>query len=341
VSTVHSSTSSFERAVPPGRWGATWLVVAAAVLVVVVGFELFLRGRGYQPSIKDDEYTWAWQRARVADDSSRTVALLGSSRIMLAFSGEAFTQALPGYRFAQLGINGTTPIGALWDLARDEHFRGVAIVDISEGGMYETSWIAQDKQIAAYHHRHRAVGAMAESWLAVRVQSRLALLATRGLSTWGKWLRNGSWPRPPYVVMHPDRTRFADFSLADLERERRVRIAQMESWDVRQGDGDAWLAQALEIEPAIAQIEARGGKVVYVRMPTCDQRWANEEQMYPKAVFWDRLAAKTHAVTVHFKDFPELSRFECPDTSHIAGSDGPAFTRALLDILRARGVFAR
>jgi hypothetical protein len=63
--------------------------------------------------------------------------------------------------------------------------------------------------------------------------------------------------------------------------------------------------------------------------------------MTPKAQFWDVLATRTRAVTVHFKDYPELAKFPCPDTSHIASKDGPEFTHALLEILRARGVFDR
>lgn len=340
MKTVHSSTSSFERAVPAGRWGATWLVVVAVVAAVVVRYELFVRSRGYQPSVKDDEYAWAWQRARVADGSPHTVALLGSSRIMLAFSSEAFVAELPGWTYGQLGINGTTPIGTLWDLARDPAFRGVAIVDASEPAFYRVSWEAQDRYIAAYHRRWRTVGAMAERALSTMVQSRLALLATRGVHTFGKLWRTGHWPKPPYVRTFADRTRFADFSLTDVGRQRSGRVEAIKTFEATMGPPEPWLAEALEIEAAVAAIQARGGNVVYVRMPTCDERWAYDDQQAPKAQYWDRLAARTKATTIHFKDDPVLASFPCPDTSHIASKDGPAFTRRLLQLLRERGVLA-
>jgi hypothetical protein len=337
---VRSSTSSFERTVPSGRWGVTWLVVAAVVVATVVRFELFLRSRGYQPSVKDDEYGWAWQRARV-DDSPRTIALLGSSRVMLAFSPAGFREVLPDWAYVQLGINGTTPIGSLWDLARDETFRGVALVDVTEPAFFKVSWESQEKWIETYRRRWRAVGAMAERALATRVQSHLAMLATRGVHTFGKALRIGRWPRPPYVTTFADRTRFADFSLADVDRQRAGRVDRIKTWDTSKLDPAAWLAEALEVEPAVAAIQARGGQVVYVRMPTCDERWTADEQQTPKAQFWDQLARKTRAVTIHFKDDAVLSGFPCPDTSHIASKDGPAFTRRLLELLRARDVFVR
>jgi hypothetical protein len=74
-------------------------------------------------------------------------------------------------------------------------------------------------------------------------------------------------------------------------------------------------------------------------MPTCDERWEADERMFPKALFWDQLAARTHAMAIHFKDYPTLASFPCPDTSHLDKRDAPAFTRGLLEILRQRGVF--
>lgn len=338
---MHSSTSSFERAVPEGRWGATWLAAIAVVVVVVVAFELFVRAHGYRPSIKDDEYSWAWQRGRVSDGSHHTVAVLGTSRILLAFSGDTFAEALPRWRFVQLAIDGSAPIGPLRDLAADPDFRGIALVDVQERHFYRHDWSVADPYIETYHRRYRAVGAMLERRLATAVQSRVALLTTRGVHTFAKLFRSGTWPRPPYTVTHADRTQYADFSLADVARYRNARLQRIEGWNHSTADPESWLADALAVEPAVTAIQARGGNVVYVRMPTCDERWDFDEQTTPKALFWDRLAARTRAITIHFKDYPELARFECPDTSHLDSKDGPAFTRALLEILRARGVFAR
>jgi len=327
--------------VPRGSWGRTWLVVAVIVTALVVRYELFLRARGYHPSVKDDAYAWSWERMRVADDSQRTVALLGSSRIMLAFSGAAFEQTLPGWKYAQLGIDGSTPVAAFQDLAADPGFRGIAIVDMSEIGFLKASWASQAKHVETYHRRWREVGELAERWLATKVQSRLALTATRTMRLVGLWLRTGTWPRPPYLTTHADRTRFADYAIADVARLRKTRVDLIASWELTMRDPQIWLDEALALEPAIAAIEARGGRVVYVRMPTCDERWDAEEKITPKAQFWDVLATRTRAVTVHFKDYPQLAKLPCPDTSHIDSNDGPEFTRAFLEILRARGVFDR
>jgi hypothetical protein len=323
------------RPVPAGPWGKTWLVAAAVALTCVAGVELAMRHRGYRPSVKDDEYAWAWQRMRASDGSPHTVAILGTSRIHLAFSPSAFAAALPGWTSVQLAIDGTQPAGALVDLADDPEFRGVAIVDTLESGIVAENRGSQRAYIAAYHRRWRAPGAMAERWLATRVQSRLAVLSDTLLRI------AATEAAPPYVATFPDRTQFADYALTDVAERRRKLLDRLAPIPPTPEAADAWLASVLEMEPYIARIQARGGQVVYLRMPTCDERWAADQVTEPRPLYWDRLAARTRAIAIHFADVPSLRDFECPDTSHIASRDGPRFTRALIDVLADRGVFSR
>ncbi len=328
------------RQVPGGHWGLTWIAVVVLVLAAVVKLELFVRAHGFQPSIKEDEYAWAWQRMRASDNSPQTVAILGSSRILLAFSSATFQEELPGWRSVQLAIEGTGAIGSLRDLAVDPKFRGIAIVDIAEYAFDPSGWDDQDKQIRAYDERWHAIGAMTERWLTTHVQSKLALLSSSGLRALDSLFHRGEWARPPYMTTHADRTKYADYNLTDVERRRGAQLARIEGWNKTPSDPDSWLSHALAEELFVALIQGRGGNVVYLRMPTCDERWTNDENKTPKALFWDRLALHTHATTIHFKDYPSLSNFGCPDTSHIASKDGPRFTHALLQILKARGMMA-
>jgi hypothetical protein len=339
---VPSSTSSSERPapdvplrpVPAGAWGRTWLVAAALVVVVGGGLELAMRARGYRPSVRDDEYAWAWQRARASDGSPHTVALLGTSRLHLVFAPRAFARALPDWTAVQLAIDGTQPAAALVDLAGDPGFRGVAIVDTLESGIEAENQFSQQRYITAYHRRWRAPGAMAERWLATIVQSHLAILSDTGV----RIIASGA--APPYVTSFADRTQFADYSLTDVAQRRKRQLERLGALTPpTQQAADAWLSSVLRMEPYIAAIQARGGTVVYLRMPTCDERWAADQISEPRALYWNRLAARTRAVAIHFADYPSLRDFECPDTSHIASKDGPRFTAAMIDVLVERGVF--
>jgi hypothetical protein len=329
------------RQVPGGRWGVTWLATGLLFVASFVGLELAVRAHGYRPSINEDAYSWALERRRVADRSPRTVAFLGASRILLAFSPSTFRDKLPEYKYVQLAIQATAPVGSLRDLAFDPDFRGIAIVDISEPQFWPTYWDLQDATIAAYHRGWRSIGQLAERSLTTRIQSEVALLAVDGLRVLGSLVKDGAMPAPPYTTTFADRTKFADYDLVDAARKRRIQLQRMEGWNKVMADADRWLAHALAQELFVMLIQSRGGKVVYLRMPTCDERWDTDEAKMPKAQFWDRLATLSRATLIHFKDDPRLSSFECPDTSHIDSKDGPRFTAALIDILVERGVIAR
>ncbi len=329
------------RQVPGGRWGLVWLCTLVLVGGSVLALEKFVRTRGFVPSVKDDEYSWALARRQASNDAPRTVAVLGASRILLAFSPQAFRAALPGWTYVQLAKQGTYPLATLRDLAFDPAFRGIALVDINEGGFDRYHWDSQTPLVETSHRGWRSVGHLAERWLETAVQSRVALLAGDGLRTIGSLIREGRWPKPFYTTTFADRTKFADYNMTDVERRRLVQLANIESSTPRVDDTETWFANAMAQELYVMLIQSRGGQVVYVRMPTCDERWTNDEIQWPKTRFWDRLARATRAVTIHFKDHPVLAGFECPDTSHIASKDGPQLTRTVIDILRERGVLQR
>lgn len=315
------------------------MLALAIVVASVAWLEWVARRHGFQPSVKDDEYAWTWQRMRVSDDSPRTVAFVGTSRILLAFSSDTFREMLPGWKPVQLAIDGTQPGGVLIDLANDPAFRGIAIVDTLESGITPDDWHRVDAYVRAYHRRWREVGAMADRWLSTLVQSHLALLTARGLHVLTHGLRS-----PPYVTTFADRTQHADYSRTNVAAHRQLQLVrvrkEMEFPPPTAQDADRWLQAALEMEPYIDRIQARGGRVVYLRMPVCDERWVADQRTVPKDLYWDRLAAHTHALTIHFADYPTLRDFACPDTSHLDSKDAPRFTRALLTILIQRGVLA-
>jgi hypothetical protein len=313
---------------------------AIITLSAVIAIELTVRARGFQPSVKDDEYLWALERRRASDDSPTTMAILGASRILLAFSPTAFAEELPRWKYVQLAVQGSRPLGALIDLAMDPSFRGVAVIDIVELNFNAEGLDSLKRELGAFRRGWRAIGELAERSLSKRVQEHLAILSTGGLRALRSLWSTGAWPAPSYTTTAADRTRYADYSLVDAEARRKQRVARIDRWSDSL-DLKGWLAEPLALEVFVAMIQARGGNVVFVRMPTCDERWTYDESVAPKAEYWDRFAAVTRATTIHFADYPQLSNFECPDTSHIDSSDGPRFTRALLDILVERGVIRR
>jgi hypothetical protein len=130
--------------------------------------------------------------------------------------------------------------------------------------------------------------------------------------------------RPPYN-MRPDRFTPMDFSKVESKKTDLERFETL-----GRPASDAEMEALLDrIGRAIFRIEGRGGQVVLLALPTSGERERIEERRHPRARYWDRLAARTPAIKVHAADYPALSRFVCPDGSHLDVSDTAGFTRAL------------
>ncbi len=333
-----SSTSSSEpRRVPAGRWGAIWLVALALAIAAVWRLEHRTRAGGQRPSVVDDPFLWSLTRREV-DDDPRIVAFLGASRMALGYSPRAFAEAAPGLRGIQLSISDYLPFEVFEDLAGDERFRGVAVLDFIEPEITDPLPIDGIPYVERARTLWRAPGALANRYLASHAQSHLAVLAVGGRRIVNSLVGKRQWPDPAWVVIDRERTSSGDYSLATpaalrSRAERRVGVLPPPM------PAEAWVG-ALErhLEPLIRRIRARGGEVVLVHMPVGGGLAAKIDEQYPRPRYWDAFAARTSAHVIHFRDVPAMARLESPDEMHLDQRDQAAFTRALVEVMRARGV---
>ena len=63
----------------------------------------------------------------------------------------------------------------------------------------------------------------------------------------------------------------------------------------------------------VALLQARGVKVLFVRMPSSGEYLAFENREFPRARTWTALLAATGAPGIHFEDYPELQNYQLPD----------------------------
>jgi hypothetical protein len=335
---VPSSISSSEpRRIPAGDWRATWLVALALAIGLLFALERVARTHGQRPSVTDDPIWWSLSRRELGDDP-RVVAFVGTSRMQLAYVGSAFAAAAPKLRGVQLAINGVTAHGVLEDLAADERFKGVAVVDFDE---WDLSWGDVYKQVKPYiersHELWRAPGALANRVLSSYAQERLAVLAIGGRPLLTGLVQR-QWPAATWVASDRDRISRADWSLASPASLRSRAQKRLANFDTPAIAAEAWVANALALEPLIQRIRARGGDVVIVRLPISGRLAELFDQHYPRAQYWDAFAAKSSAHVIHFRDVPALAGLVCPDEMHLDQADQPRFTRAVVETLRARGV---
>ena len=355
---MRSSTSSSELASPgrgraddwslltpdsttrvPGRgWGLAWVLALTLTVVGLACIELSYRHGGITGSVVDDRDLWSYQRSRVYGPPGQVVALLGSSQMQLGFSTERLRRDEPERRVVQLAVDGTHPYATLRDLAHDRDFRGIVIIDVSVWGL---SAGARESQAAYVRHYHdtstldRRLNRAASAWL----EQRLAVRAP-GVDLL-RVLRTRTLPEPFYVVTRADRSRRADYTLVDLAAHRADRIRRTrDAHAAAPVPPERWLAEARAVEPLVELIENRGGRVAFVVFPSSGESRDIFAATYPRDRYWDRFAATTRAITLHFLDVSALADLTCPDTIHLDQRDTDRFTGLLMHELRQRGLFA-
>jgi len=323
----------------------------AAVLTVGLGgaLEYVERSIGYGPSVTDSVDLWAYHRWRLDGvDTSRTVALLGASRMQCAVDLDTFRRLRPDDDIIQLAVAGLPPFEALRDLAQNTPFNGVVVCSytssLSRGhrrmGHYVNNYHKQYETSAKY-------GKLLEQKLRMLVQDRSVFFSAHvsipRIARYGWAWRRDRW----FAVNKGDRTRWqyievpaaAEFVASRLatrikEMRRRARFAKAR--DVR--PTKRWLDRAAAIRQQVERIQQRGGRVVIIRLPLAAELRAFEETMYPRELYWDRIAELTGAETIHFQDIPAMAALDVPDGTHLCAKGMPVFTELLTNELVRRGV---
>lgn len=347
-----SSTSSFERVVPEQRWGRMATVVALTTVLLVAGWELLCRQRGFTPGLDDTPDLWALARERLDDAPADQIVLLGSSRMLFDLDIEELHRAAGGPRPIQLATVGTNELFLLEALAKNPRFRGTAIVSFVPGLTFLPARAATRivrKGVERYEHGAVSQRISARIW--ERFDARLAFLNADEL-TLRKLIEQVELPQRagaegralflPYLHFVDEERRGYMFHgvETDLARRRQIEAAWMfpdpppANAEVAAAEREGlrheilWRARA-----AVQAIRARGGRVVYVRFPSSSAVLEQERIDFPRDRTWDALLAVTGAPGIHFEDDPQLARFDCIEWSHLSATDSVAFTRALMPLL--------
>ncbi len=85
------------------------------------------------------------------------------------------------------------------------------------------------------------------------------------------------------------------------------------------------------------KIKARGGKLLFVKIPSSGPMRFGENMAFPRDKYWDKLLATTECQGIHFADYPTLSHFECPELSHLSPPDAISFTKTIIKIMQEKG----
>lgn len=321
------------------------VLMATIVVMVFLGAEIIVRAHGVTPCYDEGPPLWSNSRAQVYGDPERTVVFIGSSRIKFDLN-IALWEQLTGTKAVQLAIEGGNPRPALYDLADDPDFKGRLVVDVTEGIFFDNGHsMGGFKRSVRYYH-DQTPAQKVSFWLNRPLESALVILDEENFSL-NACLNALEIPSRPGVFMMPVFP--LDFSRASFNRETRMTDRFVSDTSLQQRQKDIWAFFDKEppkpmpsteldsifssVKEAVDNIQSRGGTVVFVRTPSTDPMYSDEMKLYPREKYWDRLLKETNCKGIHFKDFPEISSFVCPELSHLSPKDAQTFTRYFAGLL--------
>jgi hypothetical protein len=232
-----------------------------------------------------------------------------------------------GRKTIQLAVNGGLSYLVLENLAHDSSFKGTVICELWEYEIVTGKTNDAERRMVDYYDK-RTPAERSEIFLQRFTQE---LLALPNLQQIGRPIF-----RNTHYYIGPDRTLFIDFSSVDLEKLR-PHDATVDLYEMPVLSTEEFLTRAHKFERLAAEIEKRGGRVIFVNLPLSGLNRDSMERTYPKASYWDVFARQTEFRTIDFRDCPELE-MECPDYTHLDMRDAPAFTRALAEIVLKKGL---
>jgi len=350
-----SSISSFERPIPALPWRGLALTAALLALVATVAWEIRARAMGYAPTLNDTPDLWADWREKVNPDS---IVIIGDSRALFDMDLDAIEQGL-GQRPVQLALVGSCGYPVLENLANDESFHGTVI-----SSLLPLAWLApppsppyQNSLKALKRYQHRNLAQRAGHQLGMFLEERLAFMKQEDL-TLEQLLNRVEIPNrpsfqgppklPPYfqTTARDRRTRMTESTATPGALQDRVKNVWLPLFTpppppsyvppeaFAKFIGEAIEQRFADTVTAVKKIQARGGKVVFVRFPVVGPLKEHEDKLTPKAGPWTRIINETGAPGIYFEDHPELM-FDCPEWSHLSGPDSVEFTKRLVPHLKS------
>jgi hypothetical protein len=356
-----SSTSSFEtyelkRIIPKHHWMLLALLSVVITAGLTLGWELYCRSLGYEPSLNDSTDLWASRRMVLDEEPGRTV-LIGSSRILFDFDMDEYEKAM-GERPLQLATVGTNPLPYLEDLADHPQFSGTVIVGVVPSLFFAPGGPpvkASQKHLERY--RNWSPTQRVGHYISSILERRLSFLNDEDL-TLTKLLLKLKFPNRGHVKVppehpphfhHVDEERqggMTDFTANNTALQKRIQQiwiplftpppAKKGQSPEEQKTGHQKAVESIlnRTKKAVDKIRARGGKVVFLRLPSTEKLRAIENKHTPRPQIWDRLLQNTAAPGIHFEDYPQLSGFDCPEWSHLNKKDATEFTRRLIPLFK-------
>ncbi|MDR3479494.1 MAG: hypothetical protein P4L91_02125 [Burkholderiaceae bacterium] len=361
---MHSSTFSFDERFGELPWLRILALMASIFFAFVVSMEASMHMLGYHATVLDSMDRWANERARASHLGSRALVLIGASRIQLGIDTDQLRMD-SAMEPVQLAIDGSSFVPVLRSMANDPSFTGTVVVDYMPNIIESaTSGGNSGPELYVRHFESESTSGHAifslsksEALITGYVREHLRSYADGGTPLTSLLAR--VLPREEagqYLVTFPDRSRFGDYRLVSMPSFYYTRVAKNLGIDgsfdthapnaeqllrtkiesIRPSGNSNFILGARYIKQLKQAIEAHGGRVLFVEMPTSGMVREIDRKRYPRSDFLDVFEREVGARVLTSEDEPALKNFTCPDGSHLDVRDRQKFTEALARSLGLR-----
>lgn len=354
------STSSFDRPLPEVAWLRIFGTAMLISLLCIALMETRLAQLGYHSTVLDSPERWAKERARASQLGERALVLIGGSRIQLGIDLDILrkeTKLEP----VQLAVDGSSFVPILKGLAADPTIRGTVLVDYYPESI-ETALSGEYGAATIFERGFEKGSGKYELFSLTRLEKSLAEFLHENLRSFAdgatpfmslQWRILPNEKAGQYLVTLPDRSRLADYSLVKMPEFYYKRVArnlgQEQSVNPAAADAEqtlrsrigalqpksnaGYIQGAKYLKPMIATIRSRGGKVLFVVMPTSGMIREIDDKRYPRASFLDIFEREIGAPLLNTIEHPALQSFACPDGSHLDFRDRARLTTMIVHSL--------
>ncbi|MBD0332678.1 MAG: hypothetical protein ICV66_08480 [Chitinophagaceae bacterium] len=326
------------------------VLAIAIVISFIAAWEIYWRSKGFPVSYNDDESLWCTVRKKVYKPIDQATVFIGSSRNKFDVDIATWEQQTGGDEVIQLSCVGTSPRPLLHDLANDKNFRGKLIIDVTEPIFFSRDKMRREKSAVdrIKYYKDWTPAQKASSVLNYPIESAFVFLDEDKFSL-NAFLEDLEIPNRPGIFVFPrfpkefglSKANRQDYMMERFEKDTELQRRQTNNWvklgalDKRPAiSGDSLVMVFEELKKSIDKIRARGGQVIFLRTPSSGGYWETESVVYPREKYWDQMLKYTNTQGIHFKNYPAIANFICPEWSHLSSKDAVIFTRELVRILR-------
>jgi hypothetical protein len=289
-----------------------------------------------------------------------SIVIIGDSRALFDLDLDEIQKVL-GKRPVQLAMGGSCAYPVLADLANDENFHGTIICSVVPRLFVAPPGSPpMERAEKAVRRSHTQTPAQRVSqYLAIPLEEHVAFLKQEEL-TLDDLLKRLPIPNRPSALVSPRLPRY----FRTLDRERRARMIEecarpgselarmtQKIWiplftppppptyipkeEFAKTMGNAINQRFKDVAAAVQKLQARGGKIVFIRFPHSGDLKKLEDRETPRVGIWDRVLKDSGAPGIYYEDFRDLAGFSCPEWSHLSDGDSVEFSKRLIPHLRA------